>query len=272
MEYKTELEREDEDWDLEKQSLLANAKGVATATGPYTYRENPEKERWPGEFITEKQLRRGFLRKVYGILAVQLAVTVGIVCLFLEDRELTDYVKKNPYVLICSLVTYLVLSLALICCGELRRKHPHGLICLGLVTLSLSVLVGSICATYTTMSVLYAGVITAGAFLGLTIYACQSKYDFTVYGGALCSMCMVLFMTCICMWLFPSEKSTISFVYAGFGSIVMCFFIVYDTQLMLGGTHKVAIGLDESVFAALNMYLDIINLFLYILQLMGSRR
>jgi len=52
----------------------------------------------------------------------------------------------------------------------------------------------------------------------------------------------------------------------------MCLFIVYDTQLMLGGKHKYAISMDEYVFAALNLYLDIINLFLYILRIMGGGR
>ena len=49
-------------------------------------------------------------------------------------------------------------------------------------------------------------------------------------------------------------------------------YIVYDTQLMMGGKHKYSIDPEEYIFAALNLYLDIINLFLYILTLIGAAK
>jgi hypothetical protein len=49
-------------------------------------------------------------------------------------------------------------------------------------------------------------------------------------------------------------------------------YLVVDTQLMLGGKHQYALSPEEYVFAALNLYLDIINLFLFILRLVGSAR
>lgn len=45
-----------------------------------------------------------------------------------------------------------------------------------------------------------------------------------------------------------------------------------DTQLMLGGKHKYTISAEEYIFAALNLYLDIVTLFLMILQLIGLCR
>ena len=48
-------------------------------------------------------------------------------------------------------------------------------------------------------------------------------------------------------------------------------YLVYDTQLMLGGKHKLALSPEEWVFAALNLYLDIINMFMFILSLIGGR-
>ncbi|RXM99587.1 1-aminocyclopropane-1-carboxylate synthase-like protein 1 [Acipenser ruthenus] len=46
-------------------------------------------------------------------------------------------------------------------------------------------------------------------------------------------------------------------------------YLVIDTQLMLGGNHKYSINPEEYVFAALNLYLDVIKLFLFILQITG---
>ena len=40
--------------------------------------------------------------------------------------------------------------------------------------------------------------------------------------------------------------------------------------MMMGGKHKYALSPEEYIFAALNLYLDIINLFLYILAIFGN--
>ena len=42
-----------------------------------------------------------------------------------------------------------------------------------------------------------------------------------------------------------------------------------DTQLMMGGNKKYSISPEEYIFAALNLYIDIIMLFLYILEIIG---
>lgn len=49
-------------------------------------------------------------------------------------------------------------------------------------------------------------------------------------------------------------------------------YLVYDTQLMMGGKHKYSISPEEYIFAALNLYLDIVNIFLYILTIIGASR
>ena len=50
-------------------------------------------------------------------------------------------------------------------------------------------------------------------------------------------------------------------------------YLVFDTQLILGGKHrKYEISPEEYVFAALNLYLDIVSLFLLLLQLIGLCR
>ena len=65
-------------------------------------------------------------------------------------------------------------------------------------------------------------------------------------------------------------------VYAGCGCLLFSMFIVYDTQMIMGGkdaygNDRNSISPDDYVFAALNLYLDIINLFIRILQVLGGR-
>ena len=58
--------------------------------------------------------------------------------------------------------------------------------------------------------------------------------------------------------------------YGSAGALIFSLYIVYDTQLMMGGKHKYALDPEEYVFAALSLYLDVINLFLYILMIIGG--
>ncbi|KAL0166412.1 hypothetical protein M9458_038256, partial [Cirrhinus mrigala] len=48
-------------------------------------------------------------------------------------------------------------------------------------------------------------------------------------------------------------------------------FLAVDTQLLLGN-KKLAISPEEYVYAALNLYTDIINIFLYILAIVGRTK
>lgn len=47
-------------------------------------------------------------------------------------------------------------------------------------------------------------------------------------------------------------------------------YLVVDTQMIVGGTHKFQISSEEYVFASLTLYLDVINIFLYILQIISA--
>ena len=60
--------------------------------------------------------------------------------------------------------------------------------------------------------------------------------------------------------------------YGAAGALVFSLYLVYDTQLMLGGKHKYALSPEEYIFAALNIYLDVVQLFMYILMIVGGSR
>lgn len=62
-------------------------------------------------------------------------------------------------------------------------------------------------------------------------------------------------------------------LYDGFGALLFSGYIVLDTQLIIGGKNaRMKIGIDDYCLAALNIYIDIIQLFVYILELFGERR
>lgn len=66
------------------------------------------------------------------------------------------------------------------------------------------------------------------------------------------------------------RDNILNLVYASLGAFIFGMYIIFDTQMMMGGKHKYALDPEEYIFASLNLYLDIINLFLFILRIVGS--
>ncbi|XP_063363527.1 protein lifeguard 2-like [Cydia amplana] len=99
--------------------------------------------------FTDKQIRQGFIRKVYCIIMAQLAVTAGVVAWFMYDQRLMSAVGQNPGVFFgVSLGTYLTTALCIMCCEGPRRRVPYNYLFLLLLTLSLSAIVGVMCSLY----------------------------------------------------------------------------------------------------------------------------
>lgn len=136
-------------------------------------------------------------------------------------------------------------------------------------TIAQGFLMGTAAGTFHADEVVMAVGITAAICLGLTLFAFQTKWDFTVMGGVLFVALIVLFLFGILAWIFPGK--TMSIVYASLGALLFSFYLIYDTQLMMDkGKHS--ISPEEYIFAALSLYLDIINIFMYILTIIGAMR
>lgn len=223
-----------------------------------------------GSSFSDKAVRLGFIRKVYSILSAQLALTMAFIGIFFIPA-VSGFARENSWVLWTALALSLVMMFTLVCVPSIRRKSPHNLIFLGLFTVCEGWLVGAICSTYEVQEVLIAVGMTAGVVMALTVFAMQTKIDFTAWGGALLCVLVVFVLAGFIAAFFPQTR-TVRLVYAIIGAIIFSLYIVFDTQMMIGGNHKYSLDPEEYVFASLNLYLDIINLFLYILQIVGASR
>lgn len=86
--------------------------------------------------------------------------------------------------------------------------------------------------------VLLAVGLTAAIVLGLTLFAFQTKYDFTVCGGFLCIVLMIFTLGSIIGALFFRSEFG-HFILACFGAGLFSMYIVYDTQIMIGGNYQI---------------------------------
>lgn len=221
------------------------------------------------------EIRMGFVRKVYGILSAQLLLTVAIGTAIYMAGE--AWIVSNAWLLYASTAVLIGTMCAMCCCQRALREFPTNYIFLLLITSAMSVLVGFSSAMYTWQSVLLAAGITVGIFLSMTVYAWTTTTDFTGFGPYLFAamMCLIGFgivISILSMCGVAVEWAMM--LYDIIGVLLFTFYIVYDTQLIMGalGGHKISFGIDDYAFAALNLYLDIINLFLHLLRLFGQRR
>ncbi|XP_042311117.1 protein lifeguard 2 [Sceloporus undulatus] len=221
----------------------------------------------------DSNVRRVFIRKVYSIILLQLLVTVAIVALFTFCEPIKGYVQANPAWYWASYAVFFVTYLVLACCSGPRRYFPWNLILLSIFTLSMAYLTGMLSSYFDTTSILLCLAITALVCFSVTIFSFQTKYDFTSCQGVLFVMAMVLLFSGIILAItLPfGYVPWLHAIYAVLGAIVFTMFLAFDTQLLLGN-RRYAMSPEEYVFGALNIYLDIIYIFSFLLQIFGSTR
>ncbi|XP_078108043.1 protein lifeguard 1 [Sander vitreus] len=252
---------------------MVHPEGMAAAGGDHQYSQAPPDycHGLEDSSFSDAAIRRGFIRKVYLTLMIQLLVTVGIICAFLYWDALRKWTWANYWFSYTMMAAVMVLIVALSCCGNVRRQVPLNFIALGLFTIAEGLMLGSVAAYFDAEAVLWAVGATALVSFALTLFALQSKWDFTRVNGSLWVFAWTLFSFALLCAILRSQYLYI--LYACLGTLLFSLYLVFDTQLILGGKHrKYEVSPEEYVFAALNLYLDIVTLFLLLLQLIGLCR
>ncbi|XP_034642031.1 protein lifeguard 3 [Trachemys scripta elegans] len=218
----------------------------------------------------DKRVRHAFIRKVYTIISVQLLVTVGIIAVFTFVSPVRNFVRRNVAVYYCSYAVFLVTYLVLACCQGPRRHFPCNVILLSIFTLAMAFMAGTIASMYDTTAVLIAMVITAKVAIIVTIFCFQTKVDFTSCTGLFCVLGIVVLLTSIvtAIVLYYKYIQLVHMVFAAVVAIVFTLFLAYDTQLLVGN-KQYALSPEEYVFGALEIYVDIVYIFLFLLRFLG---
>jgi FtsH-binding integral membrane protein len=131
----------------------------------------------------------------------------------------------------------------------------------------------SILWVYTGASVARVFFITAGAFAGLSLYGYTTKRDLSPIGAFLVMGVIGLLLAMIVNVFLQSQGFELLISIGGV--LLFAGLTAYDTQriksmYMVSDGHEVA--QKKSIFGALTLYLDFINMFLFLLRLMGNRQ
>lgn len=148
-----------------------------------------------------------------------------------------------------------------------RHKFPWNYLFLFAMTIGSSLTTSTAikeCEFEVQLGAIYA---TIGIALALTLYAFNTHIDYTVCGAVLYrGLCLGFIGGMVSMAPF-SAKPAFPIIHSFYGVFLFAFFIVYDTQIMLGGTHFVRIDPSRHNFITINIYVNMQMMFYYHLHL-----
>jgi protein lifeguard len=210
---------------------------------------------------SEQTVRMAFVRKVYSILAAQLLLTALICTVMTVVEPIRLFIFDNSWVTIVATVLSFI---SLIPLFMYQRVVPWNFLSLSVFTFFISIILGSAVAVSDGYDVAKSAFITFGMFLSLTLFTFQSKWDFSglapfLFGG------LTLFLLMSIVSMFFPYSNAVQFVLGIGGCVIFSGYIVYDTYQVFEKMTP-----EDYIVAAVQLYLDILNLFLSILRMMGS--
>ncbi|MEA3247934.1 MAG: Bax inhibitor-1/YccA family protein, partial [Gemmatimonadota bacterium] len=110
-----------------------------------------------------------------------------------------------------------------------------------------------------------AGLLTASAFTVLTTYAWVSRRDFSAWGSFFTVGLFVLILASLLNIFFQNQTAHLWI--AAVGVLIFSGLLVFDTWRL-----RNVYGPDNYIQAAVQIYLDLLNMFMFILALLGGRR
>ncbi|XP_072178436.1 protein lifeguard 4-like [Diadema setosum] len=206
-------------------------------------------------------IRMNFLRKVFGILSMQLLLTAIVSGIFMSFEGIKNYIQESPGMLMIAFVLSFIFLVALLVKG---REYPVNMILLSLFTLVEAYSVGTVVTFYDKSVVIEALFLTLAVSFGLLVYTVQSRKDFSTWGAGLYAGLIVLIMGGLLQVFFP-HSDVLELVMAIGGAVLFSLFIIYDIHLLM---HK--LSAEDYIVASINLYLDLINLFMYILRILNQ--
>jgi uncharacterized protein len=203
----------------------------------------------------------------FGWMFAGLLLTAGVAYLVSGSEQLLRQIASFWFLIFIGQIV-----LAVVIMGAIRRLSPTASLLLFFVyAASMGLTIGLIVTLYTGESVVAAFVSSAAMFGAAALYGGVTKRDLTRMGGILFMALIGLIVASLVNLLLAS--SMIAWVISIAGVLIFTGLTAYDVQRIARGDLAAATGSQErgAILAALFLYLDFINLFLFMLRLVGNR-
>jgi len=216
---------------------------------------------------------KSIMYAVYGWMTVALAVTAGTAYYIAQTPTFYQMLVDNSWLLFALFIGQI--SLVLILTIFLHRMSLTGALAMFLVYAALlGVTLSSIFLVFTQASIVTTFLVTAGTFGVTGLYGYFTKSDLSAI-GSLSMMALFGLIIGLVVNLFL-QNQMIDFILSGVGVIVFTLLTAYDTQKIKQIAQKMSANKEVSgkiaILGALTLYLDFINLFLYLLRFFGKQK
>ena len=222
---------------------------------------------------------RAHMNKVYGLMSVGLLVTAGVAWAVGSNDALLS-IFRDPQTLQPNILGWIVMFAPLImvfafgaALGRLSAAGAQLFFYAFSAVMGLSI--SWIFAAFTGISIAQTFLVTSIAFAGLSLYGYTTKRDISGWGAFL-MMGLIGLVVAMIVNIFLASPA-IHFAISVIGVLIFAGLTAYDTQRIKNDYIQHAQSMDQewlaksAIMGALNLYLNFINLFMFLLQFLGNR-
>ena len=217
--------------------------------------------------VPDARLQNAFLSQAFLWMFAGLLLTAGVAYVVQTNARLLEFASGNFFLLFIA-----QLAIVFVITGAISRISATAALALFFVyAATLGLTIGLIVASYTQGTVATAFLSASAMFGAAAIYGKVTQRSLAKLGGILF---MGLIGLLVAMLLNIFLRSTeVTFLISIVGVVLFTALTAYDVQRIQSGDLAARLGSMEkaAVVGALQLYLDFVNLFLFMLRLLGSR-
>jgi len=215
-----------------------------------------------GTLVRTGEERATLVRRTYSLVLVSVLVTMVGASFGLSQPRLMAAVAQHPFIAFFASLAPLLMA------TRAKAQFPMNIGLVLLFNFVMGVIISPALFIYGRTQpglIGQAAVLTIGAFGILTLYAFVSRRDFSAWGSFLMVGLWVLIGTMLLNFFF--RNAAIDLWLASISVLLFSGLLVFDTWRLRN--HY---GPEEYVGAAVHIYLDLLNMFMAILRILGNRR
>lgn len=216
--------------------------------------------------------QNNLMRRVYGWMFLALTLTASAAYWVAHTPSFYNIFFKNPSLVFVLFMVQLILVVALSTFVN-RMSVMMAIALFVLYALSLGVTLSTIFAVFTQASIFATFMVTASMFGAMAIYGTVTNADLSAIGSFGFMALIGLIIGGVINMFLRSEG--FQYVLSALGVFVFTILTAYDVQKIKQLAGRITNQTDlikVSLLGALTLYLDFVNLFLYLLQFMGRRK
>jgi len=221
-------------------------------------------------------IAKNFISNVFSWMGIALMITAATAYFFSIDEELMSLLRTETgistlgwIVMIAPIGLVFLMGL-----GFNKLSYPALVTVFGIYAVLMGMSISFILLIYTIESVFQTFLVASLLFVVMAIVGYTTKTDLTKLGSLLMMGVIGLIIASLVNFLMKSEA--IDYLISFFGVLIFTGLTAYDVQKL----KRIGAGLEYqdvnanklTIMGALSLYLDFINLFLFLLRFMGTRR